>query len=118
MNAAVIAEGNGSGALIPVALSASEIAPKGINNRPIESLQLPIRLGNDTQKRKPSRSRVLGKRLKELRSELRSIVRKYMAEWPIIEHPVLTKLLDDDKCCRSPKRHRTGEFGERIRPHE
>jgi hypothetical protein len=63
MNAAVIVEGDGSGVLIPVSLSASEIAPKGINNCPIESFPLAHSTGGDRQKRKLSQSRVLGKRL-------------------------------------------------------
>jgi hypothetical protein len=56
--------------------------------------------------------------LKELRSELRPIIRKYMSGWPIAEHPVFAKRLRDDKCGRGPKWHRTGEFGEPIRHYE
>jgi hypothetical protein len=45
MNAVVIVKDDSSSVRIPVTLSDSEIASKGIKNGPIESIDLPIRLG-------------------------------------------------------------------------
>jgi hypothetical protein len=93
MNASVIGKDDGSGILIPVALSTSEIDPKGINNRPIESFHLPIRLGKIGRGENLLDPEFSANGLKELRSELRSIVREHMAGWPVAEHPVFTERL-------------------------
>jgi hypothetical protein len=90
------------------------IPTKGIQDRPVEALDLPIRLGMVGRRKdffdpEPSASCE-----EELLRELRTVVRKDMTGWTVREHQVVAEGLRYRICGYTPKRNVPREFGKAV----
>jgi hypothetical protein len=91
---------------------------KGIQDHPVESLDLPISLGMAGRRKELFYPELSESCEEDLRRELRKVVRLDMTGWTVRENPVAAKVLRYRGCGCNPKRNGPGEFGKVVCHHQ
>ena len=115
MYPAIVSERQSRCLLIPVVLAFRNVPTKGIQDRPVESFDLPIRLGMVSGRKHFLDPELSASCEEELRRELRTIIRQDMTGWTVRKNPMVAKGLCYRICRRTPKGNSTCELGKAIR---